>query len=112
MPGLNGFQAVFFQKYWTMVGDDFAILFEKFFKILVQFHKWNRPLSLSFPRKMKLVLRKILGLLVYVMCLMSQLPSCSLWGLDLRPYMSKLIGPFQFSFVPGRQSGDKIIMAQ
>jgi len=39
MPGLNGFQAVFFQKYWTMVGDDFAILFEKFFKILVQFHK-------------------------------------------------------------------------
>ncbi|KAJ0250309.1 Reverse transcriptase domain-containing protein [Hirschfeldia incana] len=109
-PGPNGFQPIFYQKCWEIVGDSVARFVMQFFEtgqlpketndaLVVLIPKVNKPESITQFRPISLcnVLFKII--------------TKAMVG-RLKGVMNKLIGPAQSSFIPGRLSADNIVVVQ
>lgn len=109
-PGVDGFQAGFYQKCWESVGKDLVNLVQDAFRtgsfnvelnqrliVLIpkvsnpEYVKEFRPISLSTVAY-KLITKVLVN--------------------RLRPLLSDLVGPLQSSFIPGRQAADNIFIAQ
>ena len=109
-PSPNGFQCIFFKKYWHIVGDDIFNLVSSSFHTgyfdlgisdtLISLipkidspntYKDFRPISLC-----NIVYKIIIKVLVH----------------RLRPILDTVIGPYQSSFLPGRETSDNAIVLQ
>src|ERR1044072_6381284 len=109
-PGPDGFQPVFFKKYWNIVGDDLwktvrdAFLYGTFDPALAQtlivlIPKVDVPSSFKefCPISLCNVAYKLITKVVVN---------------RLRPFLQDLIGPLQNSFIPGRGTVDNAIVLQ
>ncbi|CAA7027588.1 unnamed protein product [Microthlaspi erraticum] len=109
-PGPDGFQPVFYQKCWEEVGESVTRFALDFFRtgmlpqntndvIVVLLPKVDSPERIQQFRPISLcnVLFKII--------------TKTMVG-RMKPVMTKLIGPAQASFIPGRLSTDNIVVVQ
>ncbi|CAA7017011.1 unnamed protein product [Microthlaspi erraticum] len=109
-PGPDGYQPMFYQKCWTEVGESVTRFVLDFFRtgllpqgtndvILVLLAKVAGPEKIQQFRPISLC-NVIFKLITKVMVS------------RMKPIMTKLIGPAQSSFIPGRLSTDNIIIVQ
>nr|KYP65630.1 LINE-1 reverse transcriptase isogeny [Cajanus cajan] len=109
-PGPDGFQPFFYKQYWPIVGEELWKLVASTFQngasdpailetLVVLTLKVDNPTCLKEFRPISIcnVAYKVISKV-----LVSR----------LRPFLSKLIGPFQGSFLPGRGTIDNSILAQ
>ncbi|KAG7579199.1 hypothetical protein ISN45_Aa03g033600 [Arabidopsis thaliana x Arabidopsis arenosa] len=109
-PGPDGYQPVFYQKSWDIVGESVTHFVLQFFEsgvlppglndvLLVLIAKVMKPEMITQFRPISLcnVLFKVITKVMV---------------LRLKPVMAKLIGPAQSSFIPGRLSIDNIVVVQ
>ncbi|XP_057418984.1 uncharacterized protein LOC130713213 [Lotus japonicus] len=109
-PGPDGFQPVFFKKYWDIVGEDIWRVVRDAFvtgsidpalaeTLIVLIPKVDVPTQMKDLRPISLcnVVYKII-----TKVLVSR----------IRPYLDQIIGPLQSSFIPGRGTTDNAILAQ
>lgn len=97
----------FYKSQWHVFGEDFCNLVGKIFDNPSLLQDINKTLITLIPKQNVVTNRRSLDRLVYVMCHIKLLQK-----LSLRDSMGKLIRPCQSSFVPNRQSGDNIFVAQ
>ncbi|KAL8151704.1 hypothetical protein V2J09_021512, partial [Rumex salicifolius] len=109
-PGPDGFQPVFYQHCWDVVGPSVVRFVFEFFEtgclprstndaLIVLIGKVSKPERISQFRPISLcnvLFRTITKVMV----------------IRLKEVISKLIGPTQSSFIPGRLSTDNIVMVQ
>ncbi|CAL1355512.1 unnamed protein product [Linum trigynum] len=109
-PGPDGFQAIFFQKAWNVVGKALTDMALSFFEngslpeevsssTVVLIPKGENPESVSQLRPISL---NNVNLKAITKAMTSR----------LKPLMRKLISPRQSSFIPGRQTSDNILIVQ
>lgn len=109
-PGPDGFQAIFFKQYWSIVGEDIWRMVNDALvsgtidlaltkTLIVLIPKVDNPKNFKEFRPISLcnTIYKILTkVLVH----------------RIRPILNNLIGPFQSSFLPGRGTTDNVIVLQ
>lgn len=109
-PGPDGFQPIFFKKYWHIVGDDIHKLVSDAFRkgyfnpsladtLIVLIPKVDAPKKITEFRPISQcnVVYKILTKVSVN---------------RIRPLLNDLISPLQSSFIPGRGTRDNILIAQ
>ncbi|GAU42583.1 hypothetical protein TSUD_302990 [Trifolium subterraneum] len=109
-PGPDGFQPIFFKKFWHIVAPDvFKLISTAFISgtiapklaetLIVPIPKINDPTTLKDFRPISLcnVLLKVISKIIVR---------------RIRPYMNSLVSPFQSSFIPSRSTSDNAIIAQ
>ncbi|XP_057451810.1 uncharacterized protein LOC130743585 [Lotus japonicus] len=109
-PGPDGFQPFFFKKYWEIVGDDVygvvcnafdsSTVDEKLLEtLIVLIPKVDNPTSIKEFRPISLcnVTYKLITKFIVA---------------RIRPFLNKLIGPMENSFIPGRGTMDNAFLAQ
>lgn len=109
-PGPDGIQAVFYHKYWNIIGEDVCTFVKNCFNtnsipldtnktLIALIPKIDKPDNIKMFRPISLcnVRYKIITKLIVA---------------RLRPYLDKIIGPYQSSFIPGRSTTDNIIITQ
>lgn len=109
-PGPDGLQAIFYQKYWNIIGEDVCNFVKNCFansniheeanKTLISLiPKSDNPENIKMFRPISLcnVRYKIVTKIIVA---------------RLRPLLDKIISPFQSSFIPGRSTSDNIIITQ
>ena len=109
-PGPDGFQAIFFQKQWHIVGDDICSTVLRVLggdRLPVGLNNTYITLIPKIPSPEKVIHFRPIGLcnVVYKLitkCLVNK----------LKRVLPKLISPMQSSFIPGRQITDNIIVMQ
>lgn len=108
-PGPDGFQAIFFQNQWQVIGKEFCILLQKFFDELAYIKEINGTLLTSIPKKD--VVTCMNDFRPISLCNVSYKTVIKIIAQRIRGLMGSLVGPQQSSFVPRRHSGDNIIVA-
>lgn len=109
-PGPDGIQAIFYQRFWDVVGETITRFVNEALRtskipvgmleaFITLIPKNERPKSASDFRPITLlnVIFKVVSKVLVN---------------RLRPLMKKFIGPFQNSFLPGRSTMDNIVLAQ
>lgn len=105
-PGPNGFQAIFFQNQWQVIGRDFCDMI-KMFDDPSKIKDINGSLITLIPKKDVVVCMK--DFRPINLCNVSYKVITKIIAQRIRGFMGKLIGPCQSSFVPQCQSGDNIM---
>lgn len=109
-PGPDGFQAIFFQNQWQVVGKTFCEMVQKIFEEPDRIVEVNGTLITLIPKKdMVTCMRDFRPI---SLCNVSYKTVTKIIAQKLRGLMSNLVGRQQSSFVPNSQSGDNIIVAQ
>ncbi|KAK7260044.1 hypothetical protein RIF29_25766 [Crotalaria pallida] len=109
-PGKDGFQAIFYQSHWDIVGPALCNLVKDIFlhpdkvkdindTLITLIPKINLPTSIKHFRPISL-------------CNVSYKVVTKIIATRLRDIMDHVVGPSQCSFVPGRNGSDNIIVAQ
>lgn len=109
-PGIDGFPLSFFQKAWPVVKENLVNL------VSSALHTGSFDLSLN--KTVIVLIPKVEGP-EYI----SQFRPISLCTVPLkiitkvlvdrlRPFLKKLVGPYQSSFIPGRSTTDNILVVQ
>lgn len=109
-PGPDGIQVAFYQHFWDVVGSPLTRLVNLAFStgriptglleaLVTLIPKKDRPESVSDFRPITLL---NVAFKIVTKVLVNK----------MRPFMSKLIGHFQNSFLPGRSTLDNVILAQ
>lgn len=109
-PGPDGYTSAFFQKFWPLVEQPLTGFLLEIFRtgllpeglnesVIYLLPKCTAPSNLNQFRPISLsnVLVKVVSKVL---------------ATRLKPLMNKLTGPFQTSFIPGRQPSDNITAAQ
>ncbi|XP_057452893.1 uncharacterized protein LOC130744751 [Lotus japonicus] len=109
-PGPDGFQPFFFKKYWEFVGDDLWTVVRNAFNegsadrnlmetLIVLIPKVDTPSTIKEFRPISLcnVTYKLITKVIVN---------------RVRPFLNRLIGPMQSSFLPGRGTTDNVFLAQ
>lgn len=109
-PRPDGFQPVFYQNQWKVVGDDLFNLVSRIFENPSQVRAINDTLITLIPKKDVMTTMKDFHPIS--LCNVSYKVITKIISHRLHGMMGKLVGPCQSSFVPRRQSGDNIIIAQ
>lgn len=108
--GLDGYQAIFYQSQWEVVGESILKLIRGIFARPHRIGELNETLiclilKVDNPSCLK-QFRPI------SLCNITYKVVTKIIATRLRGIMSKLVAPMQCSFVPGRHSSDNIIIAQ
>ncbi|XP_057419083.1 uncharacterized protein LOC130713326 [Lotus japonicus] len=109
-PGVDGFQAFFYKKYWHILGEDIHYMVASAFQnggadpelletLLVLIPKVDNPVRLKEMRPISL-------------CNVSYKIITKVLVNRIRPLLHDLVHPLQGSFIPGRGTRDNIILAQ
>lgn len=109
-PGPDGFQSIFFQNTWQVVGNDLCDLVCKIFEDPNRVKEINGTLITLIPKKEVVTCMK--DFRPISLCNVSYKVVTKILTQRLRDLMGKLVGPCQSSFIPNRHSGDNIIVAQ
>lgn len=109
-PGMDGFQAVFFQSQWPIIGDSLCNMVFDIFREPSKVRDINETLITLIPKVEQV--RNIKHFRPISLCNVSYKVITKLLANRLRLIMGKLVNPCQSSFVPNRQSRDNIIVAQ
>nr|KYP76168.1 Transposon TX1 uncharacterized [Cajanus cajan] len=109
-PGPDGFQPIFYKQYWHMIGDDvWRFVASAFENGRIDAHATETLLVLipkgDHPRTFKDFRPISLCNVVY------KLVSKVLVN-RLRPFLMRIVSPFQSSFIPGRGTMDNAIILQ
>ena len=109
-PGPDGFQALFYQRFWDLIGSslrdlvlgvlngrEFPEELNKTFIVLIP--KIDNPQSVTHLRPIGL-------------CNVSYKTITKVIVNQIKPLLAKLIAPTQCSFVPGRQITDNVVIVQ
>ena len=109
-PGMDGIQALFFQKHWSVVGESLFLAIKDIFDggsideavcktLIVLIPKKDKPENFSQFRPISLcnTFYKIITKII---------------ANRFKVIMNKVVAPMQSSFVPGRQITDNIIITQ
>nr|WMB96822.1 hypothetical protein [Solanum melongena]WMB96868.1 hypothetical protein [Solanum melongena]WMB97045.1 hypothetical protein [Solanum aethiopicum] len=109
-PGIDGFPPGFSQKAWAVVGPKLVLLVQEAFQTGVFDSDLNKTLVTLIPKTEN---PEIIGQFRPISLCTVPLKVISKVLVDrLRPYLSKLVGKTQSSFIPGRQTTDNIIVVQ
>ncbi|XP_019199070.1 PREDICTED: uncharacterized protein LOC109192823 [Ipomoea nil] len=109
-PGPDGYTAGFYQKAWSLVGDSLIKFTEEFFRDGKLFQGCNDTFISLIPKvgnPESIKQFRPIGL-----CNVAYKLITKMMAVRLRTILSKLIGPFQASFVPGKQITDNILVYQ
>lgn len=109
-PGPDGYQAIFYHKYWDTIGNSFCNLIQDCFTNkmiprdmnctnIVLIPKVTNPESITHFRPIGLsnVSYKVVSKIIVN---------------RIRPLLDNIISPFQSSFIPGRLTTDNVIICQ
>lgn len=109
-PVPDGFQAVFYQSQWEVVGETLWKMVQMMFLNHQQIGEINETLITLIPKVDNVV--KMKQLRPISLCNVSYKVITKLLAHRLRPLMGKLVSLCQCSFIPNRQSRDNIVIAQ
>lgn len=109
-PGPDGFQAVFYQSQWETVGEAFCKLIMDIFENHTKVKDINKTLIALIPKVEDVVFMKQFRPIS--LCNVSYKIITKVLARRLRQIMEVLVSPCQCSFIPHRQSGDNIVIAQ
>lgn len=109
-PGVDGFQACFSQECWDTVGDSLIDLVQQAFASGTFNPQLNRTLLVLIPKVTNPEYSK--QFLPISLCTVAYKLITKVLVNRLRPFLDKLVTPFQSSFIPKRQSADNILIAQ
>ncbi|KAG7578919.1 Reverse transcriptase domain [Arabidopsis thaliana x Arabidopsis arenosa] len=109
-PGPDGYQPIFYQQCWETVGESVIKLVLEFFENLELPMNLNDALVVLLPKVGKP--EKITQFRPISLCNVLFKIITKTMVERLKPVMSKLIGPAQASFIPGRVSTDNIVLVQ
>lgn len=109
-PGADGFQAVFYKSQWEIVGKDLFNLVKLCFNQQSRIEEINDTLITLIPKADHVTTIKQFRLIS--LCNVSYKVITKILAIRLKTVMEKLIHPCQCSFIPNRNSGDNIIIAQ
>ncbi|WZZ66780.1 hypothetical protein YC2023_078150 [Brassica napus] len=109
-PGPDGFQPVFYQDSWEVVGESVTRCGLSFFESGVLTEGMNDAMVVLIPKVIKP--EKIMQFRPISLCNVLFKTITKAMVLRLKKLMPKLIGPAQASFIPGRLSTDNIIVVQ
>lgn len=109
-PGMDGFQAVFFQSQWPIIGDSLCNMVFDIFREPSKVRDINETLITLIPKVEQV--RNIKHFRPISLCNVSYKVITKLLANRLRLIIGRLVNPCQSSFVPNRQSRDNIIVAQ
>lgn len=109
-PGPDGFQPVFYQQCWDIVGESVVRFVLEFFATGILPQETNDALIVLIPKVAKP--ERITQFRPISLCNVLFKTITKTMGERLKKVMVKLIGPAQASFLPGRLSTDNIIVVQ
>src|ERR1044072_5914040 len=109
-PGVDGFQAFFYKRYWHILGTDLHHMVAEAFRnseadpalletLIVLIPKVQNPVRFKELRPISL-------------CNVAYKVITKVLVNRFRPLLDDLIGPLQGSFIPGRGTKDNIVLAQ
>jgi len=109
-PGPDGFQPVFYQECWEIVGSSVTRFVLDFFESGILPQSTNDALLVLIPKVLKP--EKITQFRPISLCNVLFKVITKMMVIRLKSVISKLIGPAQASFIPGRLSIDNIVVVQ
>ena len=109
-PGPDGFQLVFYQESWDVVGESVTRCGLSFFESGVLTEGMNDAMVVLIPKVFKP--EKIMQFRPISLCNVLFKTITKAMVLRLKKLMPKLIGPAQASLIPGRLSTDNIVVVQ
>ena len=109
-PGLDGYQPVFYQDSWDVVGASVTRFGLEFFQSGVLAEGMNDAMVVLIPKVLKP--ERIMQFRPISLCNVLFKIITKAMVLRLKKLMPKLIGPSQASFIPGRLSSDNIVIVQ
>ncbi|CAB4262919.1 unnamed protein product [Prunus armeniaca] len=108
-PGPDGFSGIFYQKYWSIVGNDVCRLVKNFFSNTMSMETLNRTeiaLIPKVPHPEWVTQFRPISLCNYSYKIISKILANR-----LQPFLDKFISPQQCAFIPGRQIQDNVLVA-
>lgn len=108
--GLDGFQTIFYQNQWDIVGDLVYSLISDLFYHPFKVEEINDTLISLIPKVNEVCCMKQFCLIS--LCNVSYKILTKLIAQHMRTMMESLVDPYQSNFIPHRQSRDNIIVAQ
>lgn len=109
-PGPDGFQPVFYQESWDVVGASVIRCGLEFFETGVLTEGMNDVMLVLLPKVLKP--ERIMQFMPISLCNVLFKIITKTMVLRLKKLMPKLISPSQASFIPGRLSSDNIVIVQ
>ena len=109
-PGIDWFQPVFYQKNWEVVGASVTRFVLGFFESGVRPQLTNSALLILLPKVARP--EKIAQFHPVSLCNVLFKIITKMMVIRLKSVISKLIGPAQASFIPGRLSVDNVVVVQ
>ncbi|CAL2257612.1 unnamed protein product [Prunus armeniaca] len=108
-PGPDGFSGIFYQKYWSIIGEDMCGLVKRFLSE-------NENISTMNVIEIALVPKVLSPELVtqfcpIALCNYSYKVISKILANNLQPHLNAIISPQQCAFIPGRQVQDNIFIA-
>lgn len=109
-PGPDGIQAIFYHKCWNIVGEDVCNFIKHCFVTNTVPPEVNKTLIALIPKCDKPDNIKLFRPIS--LCNVLYKTITKIMVSRLRPFLSKIISPYQSSFIPGRSTNDNIIITQ
>nr|XP_048324609.1 uncharacterized protein LOC107411957 [Ziziphus jujuba var. spinosa] len=108
-PGPDGMPALFFQKYWSTVGEDVVSLIQNAFRTIIFPPAINNTYMVLIPKTNQI--SSFNHLRPISLCNSVYKALSKLLADRIRPFLDKIISPFQAAFIPGRWIGENSILA-
>ncbi|KAL1194856.1 hypothetical protein V5N11_020071 [Cardamine amara subsp. amara] len=109
-PGTDGFQPVFYQEGWDVVGDSVSKFVLEFFEMGILPKETNDALIVLIPKVVKPERTTQFRPISLCNALFKTITKAMVGR--LKCVIDKLVGPAQASFIPGRLSADNIVVVQ
>ncbi|KAI8563661.1 hypothetical protein RHMOL_Rhmol03G0126400 [Rhododendron molle] len=109
-PGPDGIQAIFYHKFWHVVGPEVRKFVRECFQLSSIPEEMNKTFIALIPKKDNPDSIKMFRPIS--LCNVAYKVVTKIIVARLRPLLTKIISPFQSNFIPGRSTTDNIIITQ